>query len=221
MRYTDSGNGYCGKAVLALRDLPIREPVQKRAIEKKTRIIEAGLRLFCEKGYYNTNTVEIAKAAGVSTGTVYSYFKDKTDIYNASFEHFLNRYLSPLLEELERLPKPVDVRLLLDKCMDLFIDLYIHSKQAVNELGRMQESNPAIMQHFAAYEDMILSALVRALDSPGITKAHLSEKMYLLYTLADILGQEHAFHYHDIDLTVLRDQITSMITYLFAKEERP
>ena len=193
--------------------------MQKRSIEKKTKIIKAGLDLFCEKGFYNTNTVEIAKAAGVSTGTVYSYFKDKKDIYIASFEYFLDSYLRPLLDELENLPKPVDTQVLIDKCIDLFINLYVNSKQTVNELGLIQESSPDIMQHFAAYEDMILSTLVTTYDNPNVTKKNLSEKMYLLYTLADILGQERAFRYHgNIDLEVLRKQITAMITYLFAEE---
>ena len=202
-----------------MSDLPIREPMQKRSIEKKTRIIKAGLDLFCEKGFHNTNTVEIAKAAGVSTGTVYNYFKDKKDIYIASFEYFLDSYLRPLLDEIENLPKPVDAQVLIDKCIDLFIDLYVNYKQTVNELALMQESSPEIMQHFAAYEDMILSALVTAYDKPNVTKKNLSEKMYLLYTLADILGQEHAFHYHgNIDLEVLRRQIKAIITHLFAEE---
>lgn len=203
-----------------MNDIPIREPIQKRSIEKKTKIIKAGLDLFCKKGFYNTNTVEIAKTAGVSTGTVYSYFKNKEDIYVASFEYFLDSYLRPLLDELETLPKPVDTQALIDKCIDLFINLYVNSKQTINELGLMQQSNPEIMQHFAAYEDMILSALVKTFDNPNITKKNLSEKMYLLYTMADILGQEHAFHYHkNIDLEVLRQQITAMITYLFTEKQ--
>ena len=53
----------------------IREPRQKRAIEKKNKIIEAGFQLICQNGYYNTNTKEIALEAGVSTGIVYQYFK--------------------------------------------------------------------------------------------------------------------------------------------------
>ena len=202
-----------------MNDLPVREPIQKRSIEKKTKIVKAGLDLFCEKGFYKTNTVEIAKAAGVSTGTVYSYFKNKTDIYIASFEYFLDSYLRPLVEELETLPKPVDTQVLIDNCLNLFINLYVNSKQTVNELGLMQESEPEIMQHFAAYEDMILSALVKAFDNPNVTKKNLTEKMYLLYALSDILGQEHAFSYHgNIDLDVLRCQITAMITHLFAEE---
>ena len=54
-----------------MSDNEIREPVQKRSIEKKEKIIKAGFDLICEKGYYNTNTAEIAKKAGVCTGIVY------------------------------------------------------------------------------------------------------------------------------------------------------
>ena len=198
-------------------NLTIREPIQKSSIEKKIKIIEAGLELFSEKGYYHTNTVEIAKAAGVSIGTVYSYFKDKKDIYIISLEYFLDSHLRPLLDELTKLPKPVNITLFIDKCMDLFISLYVNSKQTVNELGLIQESNPEIKQYFAAYEDMILSSLVKALENPNISQESLNEKMYLLYTLAEILGQEHAYHYHsNINLEILRQQITKIITQLFA-----
>ena len=101
--------------------------------------------------------------------------------------------------------------------MDLFISLYVNSKQTVNELGLIQESNPEIKQYFAAYEDMILSSLVKALENPNISQESLNEKMYLLYTLAEILGQEHAYHYHsNINLEILRQQITKIITQLFA-----
>lgn len=203
-----------------MSQLPIREPIQKRSIEKKIKIVKAGLELFCEKGFYHTNTVEIAKVAGVSTGTVYSYFKDKKDIYNASFEYFLDSHLRPLLDELANLSKPVNTQVLIDKCIDMFINLYVNSKQTVNELGIMQESNPEIMKYFAAYEDVILEALVKTFENPNVSKNDLTEKMYLLYTLADILGQEHAFHYHtSINLEVLRQQISTMITHLFAKTQ--
>ena len=65
----------------------IREPQQKRAIEKKEKIIQACVELVSEKGYRSTTTVDIAKRAGVSTGIVYSYFKDKKEFTdNAKIE---------------------------------------------------------------------------------------------------------------------------------------
>ena len=193
--------------------LPIREPQQKRSIEKKDKIIKAGFKLFSEKGYHNTNTTEIANKAGVSTGTVYSYFKDKKDIYVASFEHFLNTHLQPLLDDLVNTPKPIDIKQFVDKCIEMFRNLYTNSKQTINELGTMQETDPEIMQHFAAYEDMLLSVFVKAFDSPNVNQRNLYEKMYLLYTLADVLGQEYAFGYHSsINLELLREEVTNILT---------
>ena len=64
-----------------MSDTKTREPQQKRSIEKKNRIIEVGFLLMCEKGYQKTTTADIAKAAGVSTGIIYSYFTDKHDIF--------------------------------------------------------------------------------------------------------------------------------------------
>ena len=75
----------------------IREPIQKRSIEKKEKIIKAGFELICEKGYYNTNTAEIAKAAGVSTGIIYQYFKDKHDILVEGIKRYASEIFYPML----------------------------------------------------------------------------------------------------------------------------
>ena len=45
-----------------------RVPTQKRSIEKRQKIVKAGFDLFCEKGYYKTNTAEIAKYANLYRG---------------------------------------------------------------------------------------------------------------------------------------------------------
>ena len=71
-----------------MADNEVREPIQKRSIEKKEKIIKYGFDLICEKGYYSTNTAEIAKAAGVSTGLVYSYFNDKHDSLLAGLKRY-------------------------------------------------------------------------------------------------------------------------------------
>jgi len=55
----------------------VRTPQQARSIEKRNRIVEAGMALFGEKGFQGANAKEIARAAGVSVGTFYAYFTDK------------------------------------------------------------------------------------------------------------------------------------------------
>ena len=59
----------------------VRKPKQKRSLEKMELIRSSAQTLFSEKGYFSTTTNEIAKCAGISIGTLYSYYKDKKDIY--------------------------------------------------------------------------------------------------------------------------------------------
>lgn len=70
----------------------VRTPTQKRSIDKTNKILNTAKALFSKKNYFNVTTNEIAKEAGVSIGTLYSYFSDKEAIlvallndYNASF----------------------------------------------------------------------------------------------------------------------------------------
>lgn len=48
--------------------------------EKATVIIDAALKVFGEKGYYNATISEIARTAGVSEATIYEYFGSKEDL---------------------------------------------------------------------------------------------------------------------------------------------
>ncbi|MNB67699.1 HTH-type transcriptional regulator AcrR [compost metagenome] len=58
-----------------------RQPQQDRSIRTKEAIVQAASRLFSEKGYHGTNTKQIAAAAGVSTGSFYSYYTDKRAVF--------------------------------------------------------------------------------------------------------------------------------------------
>ena len=62
------------KGECALMGESIRTPQQKRSIDKKNRIIEAGYELFARDGYFNTNTAQIAKHAGAGTSVPISGF---------------------------------------------------------------------------------------------------------------------------------------------------
>jgi len=58
----------------------VRVPRQERSIEKKQLIIDAAIKLFSDTGYENVGPKQIADEAGVSVGTLYSYFGDKSDL---------------------------------------------------------------------------------------------------------------------------------------------
>jgi AcrR family transcriptional regulator len=50
--------------------------------EKEMQIMNASLNLFVERGFHGTSTAEIAKSAGVATGTLFHYFKSKEELIN-------------------------------------------------------------------------------------------------------------------------------------------
>lgn len=56
--------------------------------ERKSRLIESGMKLFAEKGYHNTSVQEIVTDARISKGAFYTYFKSKEDFIASSFYYF-------------------------------------------------------------------------------------------------------------------------------------
>lgn len=59
------------------------QPKQKRADEKKRRILDAALELFSVHGFHGTTAKAIASEAGVATGSFYRYFRDKKAAFMA------------------------------------------------------------------------------------------------------------------------------------------
>ena len=76
-----------------------REPIQKRGKDKKKRILLASKQLFIKNNYFNVSTNEIAKQAGVSIGTLYSYFSSKEDILTELLADYSNSFL-PIFEKI-------------------------------------------------------------------------------------------------------------------------
>lgn len=72
----------------------IRQPKQKRSMEMKERILSSAMGLICKKGFFQVTTNEIAKAAGISIGSLYSYFSDKDTILAELLERHHNHFMT-------------------------------------------------------------------------------------------------------------------------------
>jgi TetR/AcrR family fatty acid metabolism transcriptional regulator len=53
---------------------------------KRDAILRAAIDVFAERGYFNAQVADVARAAGVAAGTVYLYFKSKDDLLISIFE---------------------------------------------------------------------------------------------------------------------------------------
>jgi TetR/AcrR family fatty acid metabolism transcriptional regulator len=69
---------------------------------KHQKIIQAAVRVFAEKGFYNSRVSEIAKEANVADGTIYLYFKNKDDILISLFEEEFGQIVKSMRKKLKR-----------------------------------------------------------------------------------------------------------------------
>ena len=53
---------------------------------KRDAILRAAIDVFAERGYFNAQVADVARAAGVAAGTVYLYFRSKDDLLVSIFE---------------------------------------------------------------------------------------------------------------------------------------
>ena len=110
--------------------------MRTREGNKEQDILDAAVKVFAEHGYHGAKMAKIAETAGVGTGSLYLYFKDKAGILDCIFE----RLLTQLAVEMDILLgrddlTPADK---LDGMIDLFFDMFVHNMALatvfVNEL---------------------------------------------------------------------------------------
>lgn len=194
----------------------IREPQQERSIEKKNKILTAGYELFSEVGYYSTNTAQIAKRAGVSTGIVYGYFKDKRDILLDVLSIYVEKAFSPVLELMDSLRAPVNFEELADEVLSKAT--LIHQKNAhIHEaLHSMSHSDAEVNARFIELEDEITNKIAAKLSSLGVTTKNLNERVHFAMDIAQSFSHEYVFDHHPyIDYSAMRDIVKAALVSLF------
>src|SRR5512138_839111 len=61
---------------------------------KRDAILRAAIDVFAERGFFNAQVADIARAAGVAAGTVYLYFHSKDDLLVSVFERTMREGLA-------------------------------------------------------------------------------------------------------------------------------
>lgn len=75
--------------------------------ERRGQIVRAAVKLFSEEGFYTTTIQQIAREAGVSSGLIYQYFRDKDDILFLALKLVLDTYEHEIPPQIARAEHPV------------------------------------------------------------------------------------------------------------------
>jgi AcrR family transcriptional regulator len=97
-----------------------RKPVQERSAARVQRMLDAAAELLDEVGYDETTTSLIATRAGVSVGSLYQFFPDRTAVLTALAHRSFGRFSQLLSDRLTIRPP----RRWQD-AVDLVVDVYV------------------------------------------------------------------------------------------------
>lgn len=177
-------------------DSIIREPKQQRAIKKKEKIIEAGFELICQNGYYNTNTSQIAKKAGVSTGIIYQYFKDKYDIFMVALEKYGDDIFFPMLKIKNNKFNINDFEHIMRDMIKHYIKNHKVSKIAHEEIMAMVHSDKRVAEYYYKRELDMTDSIKNLLIQNNFKDDNLYEKVHIMIGMIDNLCHEIIYHQH-------------------------
>jgi AcrR family transcriptional regulator len=194
---------------------------QMRA-DRQERIRSAALELFAAKGLAATKIADIARAAGMSQGLLYHYFRTKEDIYVALVRHaFLG--MEEAARGLERLAKPprdkialaITELLRLTAADEDFAKYFLLTAQASLSTAIPAEAAALIRKHRAAPYDAI-ARILRAGQRDGSIRDHDADELSALFwtVIKGVALQRATFGKR------FRPPDPALLMHLFCPEER-
>lgn len=76
--------------------------------DKREAILRAAVKVFAQKGFFNSKVADIAGAAGIADGTVYLYFKSKEEILHSIFDRAMEEFISEGKREIAEIGEPAE-----------------------------------------------------------------------------------------------------------------
>ncbi|MGG4450511.1 TetR/AcrR family transcriptional regulator [Brevibacillus porteri] len=78
--------------------MPLSEEQVLKMKQKRETILQQAVLLFAERGYDDTTIAKVAKASGVSFGSVFTYFENKDQLFHAAVTELLQEHSVKLLD---------------------------------------------------------------------------------------------------------------------------
>ncbi|MGO9309198.1 MAG: TetR/AcrR family transcriptional regulator [Spirochaetia bacterium] len=153
--------------------------------EKPSQIIEAAFAVFGDVGYEATVIKDIAEKAGISAGTIYTYFTDKRDLFRATAQEGWNRFLQQIREIAES-AQPADAR------VRLVIDIgFRNLKDSLPLLRGMlfESTQMRILQHSLLELCRLLDRLLaeQPMSAPHLTVDPAQQRFLIRVTVLGVL----------------------------------
>ncbi|MEH0156728.1 TetR/AcrR family transcriptional regulator [Limibacter armeniacum] len=122
--------------------------------QTKKRLMEVGLELFAEQGFYSTSISKIAKEAGMAKGAMYHYFESKDELLKSIIE----MGMAEMGEMMAVLEMPMPAKEKLEKVIRMTVKM-------VEEQPRLWKLLSSLM--LQTHQSPLVTALVKPMEQKG------------------------------------------------------
>ena len=117
---------------------------EEKRLSKEEAIITAAEKVFSKVGYRNAKMEDVAKLAGITKVTLYSYFQSKENLYMAltyrGFQKLLNGYYQ-VIDKYKNEPGLYSALALLDKFMDFASENFVYNEALLNYFSTIRSGD--------------------------------------------------------------------------------
>ena len=164
--------------------------------EKRVRILDAALKVFATRGFYNAKVSEVAREAGVADGTIYLYFESKDALLIALFEDRMQRLIARANDEIARTEGTVldKIRQAIALHLSLVLDdpdLAEFITVELRQSGKFVKDydHPKFTEYLRIFRDLVLAGqeqglIRRTVDARLVVRAIFGALDELLLTLS-------------------------------------
>ncbi len=185
-------------------------------VKTREKLIDVARQLFAHKGIENTTMNDIAAAADKGRRTIYTYFKNKREIYNAVIERESEQLIKRLrevmdmpLSPIEKLEKFIEVR------FEIIEDATYHHDTIRSFFLRNIKRIERIRKLAVSKEVEMIREIVDAGVKEGVfnpeTASNIYPTMLMAFQGVDLSYLRNNFEEMGVDKITLKEKITKFI----------
>ncbi len=181
--------------------------------DKREAILRAAIKVFAQKGYFNSKVADIAAEAGIADGTVYLYFKSKDEILHSVFDRAMAEFIEEGKREIAQISEPSEklrriARLHLERLgadRDMAIVFQIELRGSTKFMEEFSAAG------FAEYLDIIRQTITEG-QNQGVFRKDLKPVICakILYGALDEMVTNWILSKNDYALAPLADEVLKM-----------
>ena len=155
-----------------------KEPIREKARETRQKLIVTAMEVIADKGYHNVTVDEIAKAAGLSTGIAYRYFKNKKELLLAGLEYMFQNIREITGTQFERLAEFESVEEALGYALDQFYLLHKRYYALHEELESLRHGDKEVKALYQRMTGEAVELLMQNCPEEFRRRENLRERIY-------------------------------------------